>query len=148
MIPIYKPREIKDCCIPKIKSTGWLSPWYRTLPLHKQPMLPPCPYLWQLHGWLSVLFLLLTVCVLHFSGHHGQELREVNGSITWNWWSIRHINQQKNYNYLITLSDIFIISHADSFGLLSQSFMISASGCQTDWILRDRFVHLQIFLYL
>lgn len=27
--------------------------------------------------------LLLTVCVLHFSGHHGQELREVNGAIAW-----------------------------------------------------------------
>lgn len=27
-------------------------------------------------------YLLLTVCILHLSGHHGQELWEVNGPIT------------------------------------------------------------------
>lgn len=32
----------------------------------------------------SLADLLLAVCVLHFSGHHGQELWEVDGSITWN----------------------------------------------------------------
>lgn len=31
----------------------------------------------------SLADLFLAVCVFHFSGHHGEKLWEVNGSVTW-----------------------------------------------------------------
>lgn len=38
-------------------------------------------------------YLLLTVCILHLSGHHGQELWEVNGPITISIHLINHVLQ-------------------------------------------------------